>query len=1352
LTEITYPDGTHTQYQYDTTTSMLTKIINPDNSSVSFGYKAVTTPGKTFYRVTSVTTAGTDGTVYDTVTFNYRTNDTYIHNTKGDKAVIAFDNMGRAVNIVKNDKTVSAASYYGISTIDSDAENDNSVNKLKRNSDVFTLSHNLKSYSTYGQYFASTISYNTGADYSSGATERVFNQTESTRVGIDSDVAPNTACVYTYLLPNTSGETFTASVYVNIVDTLSAGTAYIKLVALDANDNRIAEVRGEEITTTNNEWKRLSVTMTMPQEDVYNLVAVCGIFDGNGTMYCENVYYEKGEIAGRHNFVENPCFESLYLQTRFNKWGMSYGAEVTTNPDNGSYAVKVPGNLDPDLVPERNAYEFISINGHAGDTLVFGASAKALCSASGNQGNRFFGMRLTFNLGLEVKQVEIVEFDENVYDTFQTVMSTVVAEYDYTEIMFELCYENEVNEAIFDDAFLYRDSYGTYYDYDADGKLISARDDNGNRVNYTYSGVDLATVTSTSNDLVTQTTSYTYNSTHNLTSVVGSDGVKTTYTYPSSGNKGLPLSVTVSDSSGNLSSTTSYTYTPDYNYLLSVTDPSGAVTRYEYDYGNAITQGIVTGITDPNGSKINYAYDAQSDILETVRSGDSSTGIFRTDFAYDSGNRLSSVSGNNANYHLTYDKFGRTSSVKSSSTNTLATNAYDSKGNLSTVTYGNGSVANYGYDEDNRLVTETYNGTLAYKYYYSDEGRLGRVDDNESGVSWDYAYDFAGRVTDVNSSDGRKASYSYNSKNQVSNFAVSQSGADLLNVNYSYDSAGRAVGAQVNSMAGAPSQNYTLDGLGRLTKFTSTYSGNNTVSQNYTYIANGNNQTGRVNTISYLKNNSTAVLPQLKYAYDAKGNITHVYENNVLKVRYTYDYHNRLVREDNAYSNQTTVYTYDGSNIWYKSYYALSFNDTLGTPSDAVNYSMSSSAFPNAITGYDGETITYDANGNPTAYRGYAMTWSKGRQLASMSKSGQQLQFKYDFNGIRSSKTVNGTKTVYTYVGDRLISQKTGSEVINFAYTNSGAPYGFTYNGTPYFYLLNLQGDVIGIYDSTGTVVVKYAYDAWGKLISTTGSMASTVGVKNPIRYRGYYYDSETDLYYLQSRYYDPETCRFINADSLIIAGDYLQGTNMFAYCLNNPVMYVDPTGMANEGPVEAIALIFGSIAFVAILSEIVPYEQAANILSYIGSLDLSVDGLLDMYDLILSYIADGNLNYLITGVGSAPPDHPDFTPPKKGNRKVKNPNGFGYGWEAKDGGVWVWTPGMDGGEGWTIQYPNGNHKHAYPGGGTRSHFSLDTFLIPSALIGVSAVATVVLLADNVSGVGTFDDVLIPVIWSAVLA
>ena len=112
-----------------------------------------------------------------------------------------------------------------------------------------------------------------------------------------------------------------------------------------------------------------------------------------------------------------------------------------------------------------------------------------------------------------------------------------------------------------------------------------------------------------------------------------------------------------------------------------------------------------------------------------------------------------------------------------------------------------------------------------------------------------------------------------------------------------------------------------------------------------------------------------------------------------------------------------------------------------------------------------------------------------------------------------------------------------------------------------YYYATNLQGDVVAILDSNGTAVVKYTYDAWGKVFEPTGSMASTLGIHNPLRYRGFVYDTETGLYYLQSRYYDPEMGRFINADIFVSTGQGVLGYNMFSYCLNNPVNYVDRSG-----------------------------------------------------------------------------------------------------------------------------------------------------------------------------------------------
>ena len=119
-------------------------------------------------------------------------------------------------------------------------------------------------------------------------------------------------------------------------------------------------------------------------------------------------------------------------------------------------------------------------------------------------------------------------------------------------------------------------------------------------------------------------------------------------------------------------------------------------------------------------------------------------------------------------------------------------------------------------------------------------------------------------------------------------------------------------------------------------------------------------------------------------------------------------------------------------------------------------------------------------------------------------------------------------------------------------------PLAIKYNNTLYYYVLNAQGDVVRIVNSSRSVVASYTYDPWGKIISSSGTLADI----NPLRYRGYYYDSETGFYYLQSRYYDPEIGRFINADSYASTdATGLLSTNMFAYCENDPVNKSDPSG-----------------------------------------------------------------------------------------------------------------------------------------------------------------------------------------------
>ena len=137
---------------------------------------------------------------------------------------------------------------------------------------------------------------------------------------------------------------------------------------------------------------------------------------------------------------------------------------------------------------------------------------------------------------------------------------------------------------------------------------------------------------------------------------------------------------------------------------------------------------------------------------------------------------------------------------------------------------------------------------------------------------------------------------------------------------------------------------------------------------------------------------------------------------------------------------------------------------------------------------------------------------------------------------------------------------------MEYLYDESGIA-GVIHNGTTYLYRKDGQGDIIGLIDNTGNVVVNYVYDAWGqhKVYGADGSKitdAGHIGSLNPIRYRGYYYDTETKLYFLKTRYYDPELCRFVTIDdTAYLDPNAINGLNLYAYCLNNPVMCIDPDG-----------------------------------------------------------------------------------------------------------------------------------------------------------------------------------------------
>ncbi len=217
--------------------------------------------------------------------------------------------------------------------------------------------------------------------------------------------------------------------------------------------------------------------------------------------------------------------------------------------------------------------------------------------------------------------------------------------------------------------------------------------------------------------------------------------------------------------------------------------------------------------------------------------------------------------------------------------------------------------------------------------------------------------------------------------------------------------------------------------------------------------------------------------------------------------------------------------------------------------------------------------VTYDYAGNPRKWFKHGangtecalrLEWKESSLVGITDETAnKKYEYTYNADGLRTGKTVDGVKHEYYLSGSKILAETRESggtkKLIKYYYDDTGI-IGFNLDGTDYYFVKSLQGDVEKIYSASGELKAEYSYDSWGKC--TIKSSVSGIAEANAFRYRGYYFDNESGLYYLNSRYYDPIIGRFISPDSL----DYLDpsavgGLNLYAYCGNNPIMYVDPEG-----------------------------------------------------------------------------------------------------------------------------------------------------------------------------------------------
>ena len=492
----------------------------------------------------------------------------------------------------------------------------------------------------------------------------------------------------------------------------------------------------------------------------------------------------------------------------------------------------------------------------------------------------------------------------------------------------------------------------------------------------------------------------------------------------------------------------------------------------------------------------------------------------------------------------------------------LAQYQYESgvnNGRLQKMTFGNDQTVQYSYDKFDRTTKEQYNN-----------------------VTYEYAYDASGQLAKQTSTAGEEYNYEYDSLGRLIRSNEYNDGEFEQRTEHIYDASNRLTKQSWYNVGGTTTMSYAYSTTtGLLSSLNATVQ-NSSIPVTYTY--QGANQLrskaiGSVMTKAYNFGTSSGyrtALPNYVNYRDSSGNL--IYGDNCY-----YDSNGRLVKILDSGSSTTTraTYGYDqqgqltsamvgGTNYEY-SYDTAGNIQSKKVGSTTTNYyTYGNSAWRDLLTAYGGNTITY-SGGNPTKYYdGSTFTWTQGRRLATAKVGSTNISYTYDMAGVRSSKTVGSTKYDFTTLSGLVTRQTGGGKTIDFVYDENNQPLAMKYNNTLYYYVLNAQGDVIALADQNGNLIAKYSYDPWGKLLSVTpngwldeqNAYYLEVAEANPLRYRGYYYDAETGFYYLQSRYYDPEIGRFINADSYASTdATGLLSTNMFAYCENDPVNKSDPTG-----------------------------------------------------------------------------------------------------------------------------------------------------------------------------------------------
>ncbi|MFD3446720.1 DNRLRE domain-containing protein [Microbacteriaceae bacterium 4G12] len=574
-------------------------------------------------------------------------------------------------------------------------------------------------------------------------------------------------------------------------------------------------------------------------------------------------------------------------------------------------------------------------------------------------------------------------------------------------------------------------------------------------------------------------------------------------------------------------------YDSDENYVKAVYDEENRKTSFTYDtYGNKQTE------TDPNNNTKSNEYNADNQLTKTTLPNNTSV-AYKYDYNGNVTEKLITADSKTQTVTYEYDVDNKLTVFKDALSRQIL-HTYDANANRISTKMPTGSLLEWTYDAADRATEAKRNGKVAFSYEYDANGNETKVTDAVNGITRDKAYDVGNRITSMTDRGG-SVSWTYYDKTHKLKETKIAHGSYNNTTSYVYN----ALNQNTEIVDGGQSYRFDYDEFGNVR----TYAAGNGAGASFQY-----DQTNKVKQVT-VGNKQGDILLYETYQYDANGNrksIERQTSTGKQTVSYEYDSINQLKQEILA-NGTVNTYGYDG--------FGNRTSVKLGSAS-AITAQFNEG---NQLTKFGNETLTYDANGNRISDGKYTYTWNEADQLIAITKQGESTPFakyKYDDDGRRIEKEVNGQVTRYVYDGDSINvlyeADASGNVLRQYVYGVDGVRVAMKSKGQTVYYHYNPHGDVIAMTDQDGNAVANYEYDAWGNVLK---SEATGIAAENPFGYAGYMYDKETSMYYLMARYYHPVHGVFISMDPDPGDEDDPITQNGYTYANNNPVMGVDPDG-----------------------------------------------------------------------------------------------------------------------------------------------------------------------------------------------